>query len=198
LLRPDAHGGALRTTEGRDGTRSTMRYQEIIGLAQALFEESADALFLLDASAENVLDANGAAQRLSGLPLRDLLASSVSELFQFDDIHELRPIPANSCRGLNPSAVRHGHFRTIRPAIWLPVDVRFTQLLVRPHRLTLLLVRDTNSDAHTRYIAVESERSLCVNCGERIGYSEDELPVSPGTEQITNCMESFIGQAWSR
>ena len=43
-----------------------MKHDHLEGLAQALFEESGDALFLFDPDSHQLLDANSTAQRLCG------------------------------------------------------------------------------------------------------------------------------------
>src|SRR5437868_6152110 len=50
-------------------------------LARALFEESGDALFLIDPQSDTFLDANPVAQRLSGFSRDELRTMSASYLF---------------------------------------------------------------------------------------------------------------------
>ena len=58
-----------------------MTVVELDVLAWRLFEESNDAIFLFDADRETIWQANPAAQRLSGLPWRELRGKRIDELF---------------------------------------------------------------------------------------------------------------------
>src|SRR5438128_2745927 len=69
-----------------------MKHDQLEGLAQALFEECGDALFLFDPDTQQLLDANSTAQRLSGFPLRELLHFSVGQLFRFEGSGGLQPL----------------------------------------------------------------------------------------------------------
>ncbi|MFO0810237.1 MAG: PAS domain-containing protein [Gemmataceae bacterium] len=119
-----------------------MNYDGCSGLAQALFEESGDAQFLIDADAKRILDANAAAQRLSGFSLRDLLATSVAGLFQSKSGPGLTPLPPGARRLYLTFELQHVQLRSFQESLWLPVDVIVTRLVVRPQPVAMLTVRD--------------------------------------------------------
>ena len=53
------------------------------GLAQALFEEAGDALFLFEPESDRLVDVNRTAERLTGMSHTELLALSAMYLFRF-------------------------------------------------------------------------------------------------------------------
>src|SRR5215213_7418088 len=54
-------------------------------LAQTLFTESQDAVFIVDGDQRKLLDANRAAQKFMGLNHHDLLAARFDHIFQWQD-----------------------------------------------------------------------------------------------------------------
>ena len=60
---------------------STLDHSE---LSQALFEESGDALFILDPETDQLLDANPVAIRLTGYSRDELLQFPAATLFRFE------------------------------------------------------------------------------------------------------------------
>src|SRR6266849_5213332 len=119
-----------------------MRHDELEGLAQALFEESGDALFLFDPDTDQLLDANSTAQRLSGFPLRELLRMPVTTLFHFSGLEGLEELRQASRK----SGVFHsqeGYFiRTMQEGVWVPVNLTIARLHVKPKTLGLITARD--------------------------------------------------------
>src|SRR5438034_9056121 len=100
-----------------------MKHDQLEGLAQALFEECGDALFLFDPDTQQLLDANSTAQRLSGFPLRELLHFSVGQLFRFEGSGGLQPFrPPSRKTGIFHSAEGYS-LRTTRNAFWIPVNL---------------------------------------------------------------------------
>jgi PAS domain-containing protein len=137
-----------------------MNYEKYTGIAQALFEESRDALFLLDMRADSVLDANGAAQRLSGFALRDLTALSVASLFQCDDHPGLQPLPPNVRRVHYRYAQCRYRLRCYGGLGWMPVDVTVTKLVVQPDSLALVTVQNARIGAVNRAWDIRRLRRL--------------------------------------
>ncbi len=135
------HGNCRSEMEER--MQQLMNYDEFSGLAQALFEESRVALFLLDSGLERILDANAAAQRLCGFSLRHLTSLRVVQLFKSADTQGLRPLPrsARSVRRLFQRS--QCQLRSYEEDTWLPADIVLTRLVVKPKALTLLKVRAT-------------------------------------------------------
>jgi PAS domain S-box-containing protein len=132
----------------------TMNYAASEGLAQALFEESGDALLLFDPETEQILDVNSKAQRLTGFPLRDLLRMPMAELLRFGREGDLARVrDAASKTGTFHS--QEGYFlRSVRPEVWIPINLTVARLHVKPQTLALLTARDLrerrDSDAELR------------------------------------------------
>src|SRR5262245_51168370 len=61
----------------------TMNPYPIEGLAEALFEEAGDALFLFDPDTDQLLDVNPMAERLTGFPRQELMRLTATNLFRF-------------------------------------------------------------------------------------------------------------------
>jgi PAS domain S-box-containing protein len=119
-----------------------MDYEALEGLAQALFEESGDALFLFDPDTDQILDVNSTAQRLSGFPLRELLRMDATHLFRSDTPGGL----ARLRQAIRKTGLFHsqdGYFlRTLQDGVWIPVNLTVARLHVRPKTLGLITARD--------------------------------------------------------
>jgi PAS domain S-box-containing protein len=137
-----------------------MRYENLEGLAQALFEESGDALFLFDPNTEQLLDANAVAQRLSGFSLRDLLQLPMPQLIRFggkDGLQRLREATGKSVA----FHAQEGYFlRTIQPDVWVPINLTVSRLHVKPDTLALLTARDSREQRKTQQQLRQAEASL--------------------------------------
>src|SRR5438876_1189178 len=120
-----------------------MNHDDYQGLAGALFEESNEALFLLDPQTGHILDANAAAQRLCGFSLRAVLDTLVGDLFQPCAGPAALVFPMPSRKANLPYAERGFLLRTFA-ASEVPVDVTITRLGVRPHQVALLCARETH------------------------------------------------------
>jgi two-component system, cell cycle sensor histidine kinase and response regulator CckA len=119
-----------------------MNYASTEGLAQALFEESGDALFLFDPDTDELLDVNSKAQRLTGLPLREVLSTRIAGLFRFGgdtDLQQLRKAAAKT----GTFRSREGYFlRNVQPGVWIPVSLSVARLHVKPKTLALITARE--------------------------------------------------------
>src|SRR5438309_1142510 len=113
-----------------------MIHDELQGLARALFEETDDALLLLDADTGRVLDANAAAQRLSGFSVRAVMDAPVSDFFRLSAGQWAITFPMPARTLPLPHAEWGGLLRTVRGAA-VPVDVVFTRLGTRPRSVAL-------------------------------------------------------------
>jgi len=118
-----------------------MDYQKYEGLSQALFEESNEARFLLDAAMEHVLEVNAAGQRLCGFAIRDLIGVPATSLFRNQGRPGLGPLVGNGRRA-NRYEMGRCELRMFQPDVWLPVDVSVTRLCVKPELLFLARVKD--------------------------------------------------------
>ncbi len=136
-----------------------MKHDQLEGLAQALFEECGDALFLFDPDTQQLLDANSTAQRLSGFPLRELLHFSVAQLFRFEGSGDLRPLLLASRKtGVFHSGEGYS-LRTIKDGVWIPVNLTTARLHLKPKTLGLITVRDDRGqqEAHQQLKNMEAE-----------------------------------------
>jgi len=137
----------------------SMNHDHLEGLAQALFEESGDALFLFDPDSHQLLDANSTAQRLCGFPLRELLHMTIPQLLRFDGPGGIQPLlKASRKTGIFHS--REGYsLRTIKEGVWLPVHLTSARLHVKPKTLGLITIRDDRGEyeAYQQLRLVEAE-----------------------------------------
>jgi PAS domain-containing protein len=120
----------------------TMNYDRVEGLAQALFEASGDAQFLLDPESDQLLDANSAAQRLTGLSLCELLGKTLDQLVRFGG--------AGGLRQLRQAAAKSGTFHaqegyalcSSQLEVFTPVNLTVSRLHVKRGTLALISARD--------------------------------------------------------
>ncbi len=117
-------------------------------LARTLFEESGNALFLIDSDSERMLDANSTALQLSGFTREELLQLPVPSLFRSDDAEGLHRL-AQAYRQAVPFRSPEGFWlRRREPEGWVPVNLTVTQLRAGPGVLGLITARDIS--AHQR------------------------------------------------
>ncbi len=113
-------------------------------LGQTLFEESGDALFLFDPESEQMVDANPAAQRLSGFSRQELLARPVSFLFRSETPGGLQRL-RQAIRRTGPFSSQEGYLlRHEQDGQWVPVNLTLTRLHMRPRILGLITARDVS------------------------------------------------------
>jgi PAS domain S-box-containing protein len=132
---------------------------DLDGLARALFDESGDALFLLDPETDSVIDINPLAERLTGLMRSQLLGKDATYLFRFGGKGGKKRLrEAATKTGVFHS--QEGYFlRTSADGIWLPVNLTVTRLHVQPKTLALITARDVRErhDASARLQKMETE-----------------------------------------
>jgi PAS domain S-box-containing protein len=136
-----------------------MRFAQLDGLAEALFEETGDAMFFFDPETEQLLDANSTAQRLSGFSLRELLHLTIKDVFH----------PANEEAGIKMHNASHhtglfkneeGYFlQTVKEGVWIPVSITIARLHLKPKTMGLITARDVRRqhEAHAQLRSVEGE-----------------------------------------
>ena len=188
-----------------------MKQAQMEGLAQALFEECGDALFLFDPDTEQLLDANSAAQRLSGFALRELLHFSVQQFFRSDGPEGLqRLLLASRKTGFAHSGKAYS-LRTIKEGVWIPVDLTAARLHVQPKTLGLITVRDDSGlqKAHQQLKNMEPElRRVMASVSDCLWSAEINDSgecayryISPVAERITGHPAEYfmegINQWWS-
>jgi PAS domain S-box-containing protein len=171
-------------------------------LAEALFEEAGDALFLFDPDSDEILAVNSTALRLSGFTKKDLSRQPVTWLYRFDgrsSQHRLR-------RASQQSGVFHNQdgfeLRTRDDGVWIPVNLTITRLHVQPKTLALITARDVREqrDAHDRVKKVEAElRRVLASVSDCLWSAEIDATgqwtyryVSPVVEKITGRPVSFF------
>ena len=119
-----------------------MTSQEQAELARALFEESGDALFLLDPETDQLLDVNPVALRLTGFSRSEVIQFSATNMFRIEAAAGLQKL-----RGaFNKTVVFHGQdgylLRAKDEAAWIPVSLTVSRLHVAPKPLGLIVARD--------------------------------------------------------
>ncbi|MBL8793423.1 MAG: PAS domain S-box protein, partial [Planctomycetia bacterium] len=128
-------------------------------LAQALFEDAGDALFLFDPVSEQIHRANAAAQRLTGWTSEELAPMPLSTLFRYS-------APGNKQRmktACEQSGVFHsqeGYFLRSKHGPWVPVNLTISRLHVQPKPLGLLTCRDVTERQRAAQALREREQHL--------------------------------------
>ena len=132
---------------------------ERIGLAEALFNESADALFLVDPESDQLLDVNPVAVRLSGFSREELLRMTAGSLFR-SEFHGGRERLRQAAGKSGAFHSQEGYLlRTSRDEVWVAVNLSISRLHVRPRTLALITARDVTEqrEADRRLRRLESE-----------------------------------------
>jgi PAS domain S-box-containing protein len=129
-------------------------------LAQTLFEEAGDALFLFDPTSEEVIDTNPTAQRLSGFSRQQMLSMRITYLFRSEvqgGLHRLK----NAFRKTGQFHSQEGFFlRHEQSGVWVPVNVTVTRLHAEPDTLGLLTARDLREQRQAQSILKKKEMEL--------------------------------------
>lgn len=128
-------------------------------LAQALFQQCADALFLFDPQTERVLEVNATALKLTGFTREQLQLLEAHQLFHLVGKGDGHPGPAAVTKyGIRPSPDGY-YLRTHSPTVWIPVLLTIAQLPVQPQPLGLITARDISSrrELQTQLNRKESE-----------------------------------------
>src|SRR5690242_954525 len=121
-----------------------MTSYNVAELAQTLFEEAGDALFLFDPESEQLLDVNPMAQRLTGYPRHDLLQMPVLYLFRSEAQGGLQRLRA----AFRKTGLFHSEegflLRHRNEGVWVPVNLTLTRLHAEPRTLGLITARDVS------------------------------------------------------
>jgi PAS domain S-box-containing protein len=118
-------------------------------LAQALFRESADALFLVDPDTDKLLDVNAVAVRLSGFERLPLLQLPASYLFRCPGQGGKERLQAASQKTAFFHSQEGYLLRTSRDGVWVPVNLSVSRLHVKPKTLALITARDIREQRET-------------------------------------------------
>jgi PAS domain S-box-containing protein len=179
-----------------------MEYEAQEGLAQALFEESGDALFLFDPDSDQILDVNSTAQRLSGFPLREMLRMDATHLFRSDTQGGM----ARLRQAIRKTGLFHSQegylLRTIQDGVWIAVNLTIARLHVKPKTLGLITARDVREQheaaAELRKANAEFQRMLSASPACVWSADIDEAGqftfryFSPPVERITGHAPAFF------
>jgi PAS domain S-box-containing protein len=178
-------------------------------LAQALFEESGDALFLFDPDTDEIVQVSRVAEQLTGFSRAELLRMAATTLFRYGD----KEGRAGVQRAAAQTGIYHskeGYFlRTRDPNVWMPVNVSISRLHVRPKTLALLTARDVREryEAQARMQRVEEELRRVLASVSDCLWSAEETPdglwtyryVSPVVQTLTGRAASELlgpAQCW--
>jgi PAS domain S-box-containing protein len=179
-----------------------MNHDEFGGLARALFEESSDALLLVDPDTGNILDANGAAQRLSGFSLRAVVGAPVSDFFRLSVGRWAISFPMPARTVQLSYAEWGGLYRTFLGGN-LPVDVTFTRLSAKPHPLAMVRIRqairpapapgDSPGGGQLKHLVAAVNDCLWSATASERGDGQFQF-LSPVVEQISGRTAEAIGK----
>src|SRR3954453_7029076 len=126
-----------------------MRHSTAKDLAQALFEEAGDALFLFDPETDQVQDVNPMAERLSGFARPDLLSFQATYLFRFSGQGGKQRLHHAATKTTVFHAQDGFLLRTSKEGVWVPVNVTITRLHLQPRTLALITARDMRGQPAT-------------------------------------------------
>ncbi len=128
-------------------------------LAQALFEEAGDALFLFDPDTDQLQDVNPMAERLSSFSRTELLTFQATYLFRFAGQGGKQRLHHAATKTTVFHAQDGFLLRTRQDGVWVPVNVTITRLHIQPRTMALLTARDMREqhEAHQRLQRMEAE-----------------------------------------
>jgi two-component system cell cycle sensor histidine kinase/response regulator CckA len=142
----------------------TVRTEDAAELAQTLFEEIRDAVFVVDPQTMGLIDVNPMAERLTTLSRDKLLPLSIHYLFRSNEDESLVYLK----RALLTTQTFHSqegyHLRRGQNDSWIPVNLTLTRLHTEQQPLGLVLARDISERIHAeqqlRLANVELERRV--------------------------------------
>jgi PAS domain S-box-containing protein len=135
---------------------------DAVCLAEALFEEAADALFLFDPDNERLSNVNEMALRLTGFSREGLLRLPVGYLFRSDGSGGRERLR----RATQKSGIFHSRegylLRTHQDGGWLPVNLSVSRLHLKAKTLALITVRDVR-ERRAAEMALREQQSILRN-----------------------------------
>ncbi len=138
---------------------SDLQQYDQADLARALFEESADALFIFNPENDQLVDVNAVALRLTGFTRTNAMRLPATYLFRFGEA-DRGPRFRAACRKTGIFHSQEGYYlRTQRDGVWVPVNISISRLHVQPTPLAMITARDVRDlrEAHARLRQRESE-----------------------------------------
>jgi two-component system, cell cycle sensor histidine kinase and response regulator CckA len=140
--------------------RAEMDTYDVAELAQTLFEEAGDALFLFDPESEQIRDTNPMAQRLSGFSRQQLLRLDIHYLFRSDAPGGLGRL-RSAFRKTGVFHSQEGHYlRQHQDGRWLPVNLSITRLHTESEVLGLITARDMTEHHQAQALLKRKEAEL--------------------------------------
>jgi PAS domain S-box-containing protein len=165
-------------------------------LAQAIFEEIGDALFLLDPETDRLLEVNPIALRMTGFTRAEILKLPATYLFRFEAAGG-----AQRLRGaFTKTVVFHGQdgflLRTKDDA-WVPVNLTVSRLHVAPRTLGLIIARDDRDrrQAFAQARRVEAELRQVLASSPAALWSAER---APGPEVMSGWQFRYVSPLLAR
>jgi two-component system cell cycle sensor histidine kinase/response regulator CckA len=168
-------------------------------LAQTLFEEAGDALFLFDTADGRLVEVNPMAQRLCGLSRPALLEESVGTLFR-SEVQGGADRLRQAYQVTGAFHAQDGFFlRRSKDDGWLPVNLTLARLHARSKTLGLITARDVSEqrrsaaalregEARQRAILVALVISHATNSGQWVCWRQP-LTLVP---EMTPCVDADL------
>jgi PAS domain S-box-containing protein len=146
-------------------------------LARALFEESGDALFLLDPETDRLIEVNPVVLRLTGFSRAEILQFPATHFFRFESSGGHQRL-----RGaFSKTMVFHsqdGYLLRTKEEKWVPVNITVSRLHVQPRTLGLIIARDDRDrrQALTQARRVEAELRAVLGSSPAALWSAERAP----------------------
>jgi PAS domain S-box-containing protein len=119
-----------------------MEQPEQVELGRALFQESGDALFLLDPETDRLIDINGVALKLTGFNRSEVIQYPATNLFRIETSGGLQKLRGAFIQTMEFHGLDGYLLRTREDAAWIPVNLTVSRLHVPPKPLGLIVARD--------------------------------------------------------
>lgn len=128
-------------------------------LAQALFEEAGDALFLFDPESDRLLDVNPLSLKLTGFTYDQLLQLPATYLFRFGGQGGMHRLRQATLKTMVFHSQEGFYLRTPQDGVWIPVNLTVTRLHLLPRTMALITARDVRErhEAQARLKEAEAE-----------------------------------------
>ncbi|HEV3438843.1 MAG TPA: PAS domain S-box protein, partial [Gemmata sp.] len=165
-------------------------------LAHALFEESGDALFLLDPETDRLIEVNPVVLRLTGFTRSEILQFSATYLFRFESAGGRERL-----RGaFSKTTVFHsqdGFLLRSKEDTWIPVNITVSRLHVVPKTLGLIIARDDRDrrQAFAQARRVEAELRTVLGSSPAALWSAER---SPGPDVTAGWQFRYISPLLAR
>jgi len=174
-------------------------------LAEALFTEIGDALFLLDPDTDQLVEVNPVAERLTGFPREELLTLAATYLFRFDAPGGVQRLKGAFAKTMAFHG-QDGFLLRARDGSWVPVSLTVSRLHVEPKPLGLIIARDDRERraALAQAKRVEAELRAVLSSSPAALWSAERAPgpdlfagwqfryVSPLLAQIAGRAANFL------